>query len=216
MARQLRAEQTRTTIIGAAADMFDRQGYGATSLSDIAGRGGVTKGALYFHFASKEELAVAVAAQQLDLSRRSIEKLLVRNYPGFETVVRMTFELAEQLLVEPVIRAGIRLTLEHVLPESRGCEAYGPWLEVGARQLERAVAELDVRPTIDPSACARFIVGAFTGVHLVNRASTPEIPLPRRVAEMWDVIIPGTVPPRRSGYYLALVSELAAESDAPA
>ncbi|CAM5687686.1 hypothetical protein SCALM49S_09773 [Streptomyces californicus] len=54
MARQLRAEQTRSTIITAAADLFDRRGYESTSLSDIVEHVQVTKGALYFHFAAKE------------------------------------------------------------------------------------------------------------------------------------------------------------------
>lgn len=44
MARQVRAEKTRATIITAAADLFDRQGYEATSLSDIVEHARVTKG----------------------------------------------------------------------------------------------------------------------------------------------------------------------------
>lgn len=112
MAKQLRAEQTRTTIIEAAAQMFDRQGFGSTSLSDIVARGGITKGALYFHFASKEALARAVIARQHQLSVNAAERLLARGLPGLETVLRTPFLLAEQVLTDPVARAGVRLTLE--------------------------------------------------------------------------------------------------------
>ena len=56
-ARQERAEVTREAILEGAAEAFDAAGFGSTSLSDISQRAGVTKGALYFHFPSKEALA---------------------------------------------------------------------------------------------------------------------------------------------------------------
>jgi len=211
MTRQLRAEQTRATIIEAAADLFDRQGYGAASLSDIAGRGGVTKGALYFHFASKEELALAVIERQDELSRKANEELLAMNLPGFETVVRMTFGLAARVLSDPVTRAGVRLPLERVVPGATARDTYGGWVEVAGEQLERAVAELEVRPTVDPRACAAFILTTLAGMQLVCQASLLGKTLPQLLAEMWDVIIPGLLPPRRTPYYLQLVRTLAAE-----
>ncbi|MBO1419760.1 ScbR family autoregulator-binding transcription factor [Streptomyces sp. FH025] len=213
MTRQPRAELTRATIIEAAAYLFDRQGYGAASLNDIAGQGRVTKGALYFHFASKEELALAVIERQDELTRKASEKLLAMDLPGFETVVRMTFELAGRVLWDPVTRAGMRLTLERAVPGGAARESYGEWVEVVAGQLERAVAELDVRPTIDPRACAGFIISAVTGIQLMSRAALLDRSFPQRVAEMWDVIIPGLLPPRRSPHYLELVRALTAETE---
>src|ERR1044072_9138556 len=70
MPRQLRAEQTRSTIITAAADLFDQHGYESTSLSDIVEHAQVTKGALYFHFAAKEDLAHAIMEIQSRTSRQ--------------------------------------------------------------------------------------------------------------------------------------------------
>ncbi|WP_240499342.1 TetR family transcriptional regulator, partial [Streptomyces prasinus] len=70
MVRQVRAEQTRATIITAAADLIDRQGYESTSLSDIVDHAQVTKGALYFHFAAKEDLAHAILELQSATCRK--------------------------------------------------------------------------------------------------------------------------------------------------
>lgn len=47
---------TRDRILDAALDLFIEQGYEKTSLREIAERVGVTKAALYYHFASKEEI----------------------------------------------------------------------------------------------------------------------------------------------------------------
>src|ERR1700760_667721 len=60
--KQERAERTRETIIRAAASIFERDGFAAAPLSGITRRATVTKGALYFHFSSKRELAQAVIA----------------------------------------------------------------------------------------------------------------------------------------------------------
>ncbi|MFH8492363.1 TetR family transcriptional regulator [Streptomyces longisporoflavus] len=62
MTRQERAVRTRTALIEAAAELFHREGYEATSLAMVTARAKVSNGALYFHFATKADLADAVAA----------------------------------------------------------------------------------------------------------------------------------------------------------
>ncbi|QHL87165.1 TetR family transcriptional regulator [Nibribacter ruber] len=53
-----KAEQTRQHIIEQAAVLFNQKGFAGTSYQDLIEATGVTKGCLYGHFASKEELAV--------------------------------------------------------------------------------------------------------------------------------------------------------------
>lgn len=50
------AEQTRRSILAAARKTFHEQGVGNTSLEQIAQAAGLTRGAIYWHFANKEEL----------------------------------------------------------------------------------------------------------------------------------------------------------------
>lgn len=64
MARQERAVRTRRAILEAAASVFDERGYEAATIADILTRAGVTKGALYFHFSSKQDLARGVLDEQ--------------------------------------------------------------------------------------------------------------------------------------------------------
>ncbi|MFE3114216.1 ScbR family autoregulator-binding transcription factor [Kitasatospora indigofera] len=208
MAKQPRAEQTRTTIIEAAAQMFDRQGFGSTSLSDIVTRGGITKGALYFHFVSKDELARAVIARQHQRSADAAERLLSRNLPGLETVLRAPFVLAEQVLTDPVARAGVRLTLEGGTLRNPVGGPFEEWTGVLAEQLRQGVRELDVRPAVDPDACARFVLSSFTGVHLAARALESPGHLPARLQEMWEVLIPGLAQPRRCAHHRDLAARL--------
>ncbi|MGQ9600541.1 MAG: TetR/AcrR family transcriptional regulator [Anaerolineae bacterium] len=56
MAIQRRGEATRSHILDAALECFARNGYDATSVAEICHHAGVTKGAFYHHFSSKQSL----------------------------------------------------------------------------------------------------------------------------------------------------------------
>jgi AcrR family transcriptional regulator len=53
-----RGERVRA-ILTTAAELFGERGYGGVSLEDVADRLDVTKGSLYYYFASKDELVTA-------------------------------------------------------------------------------------------------------------------------------------------------------------
>ena len=59
--RQARAQRTRDALIGAMIDLVRAQGYAATSVDQLCAHAGVTKGAFFHHFSSKDALAEATA-----------------------------------------------------------------------------------------------------------------------------------------------------------
>lgn len=60
LTRERRRELTRTALIEAAAELFARKGFHATSLEEIAQAAGFTRGAIYKNFKSKEEILISV------------------------------------------------------------------------------------------------------------------------------------------------------------
>jgi AcrR family transcriptional regulator len=58
--RRLPAAERRETILAAGASLFGARGYDGTSLDDVAAAAGVTKPILYRHFASKQDLYLAL------------------------------------------------------------------------------------------------------------------------------------------------------------
>ena len=94
-----KAELTSIYILETVAPIFNKNGYAATSLSDLTEATGLTKGAIYGNFKNKEELAIASfkftvknlmkdIAKHLKLSNSPIQKLFLisdfyRNYYSY-------------------------------------------------------------------------------------------------------------------------------------
>jgi AcrR family transcriptional regulator len=212
MARQLRAEQTRATIITAAADLFDRHGYESTSLSDIVEHAHVTKGALYFHFAAKEDLAQAIMEIQSRTSLRLAREMDGRGYSSLEALMRLTFGIARLSVEGPVLRAGLRLATGGVPVRPPLRHPFSEWLELASAKLLGAVEEADVHPDVDVDSVAHTLVCSFVGTRVVGRSVEPVARQPRRVAEMWRILIRGLVPVTRRPRYLGLTAHLERES----
>ncbi len=62
--RERRLEHTRSLLLDAAEEVFARKGLTGAALEDIADVAGYTRGAIYSHFGSKEELFLAVTDRQ--------------------------------------------------------------------------------------------------------------------------------------------------------
>ncbi|GAA2426164.1 ScbR family autoregulator-binding transcription factor [Streptomyces glaucus] len=212
MARQLRAEQTRATIITAAADLFDRHGYESTSLSDIVEHAHVTKGALYFHFAAKEDLAHAIMELQSRASRQLARETEGRGLASLEALMRITFGLARLSVEGPILRAGLRLATGGVPVKPPLRHPFAEWTDIVTSRLLGAVKEADVHPDIDVDAVAHFLVSSFVGTRVVGRAQEPVARQPRRLAEMWHIVIRGLVPVTRRARYLSLAARLEREA----
>ncbi|NWF46217.1 TetR/AcrR family transcriptional regulator [Hydrogenophaga sp. D2P1] len=74
LARSPRADNRLPELLDAAARLFARRGYAATSMRDIAVEVKMLSGSLYYHFPSKEELLIAVyQAGVLELEKAAVE-----------------------------------------------------------------------------------------------------------------------------------------------
>lgn len=91
---------TRERILQTALDLFIEQGYDKASLREIAERVGVTKAALYYHFASKEEIFRTLMQPILELQQQAMA--LVNEHPTVEEW-----------------SAGLTALVEWVLPQRR-------------------------------------------------------------------------------------------------
>ena len=96
-----RSQQTRRRVLDAAIALYTERGWAATSLDEVANAAGVTKGALYHHFAGKTDLMRGVYE---DLEEQFVRRLAVLPLPASDPV--------------ETLRAGARIFLEQCLDPS--------------------------------------------------------------------------------------------------
>ncbi|MET8077951.1 ScbR family autoregulator-binding transcription factor [Streptomyces sp. NPDC005303] len=190
MARQERAIRTRRTIVEAAGAVFDEHGYAASTIAMVLERAEVTKGALYFHFPSKESLAQAVLDEQLALGA-------VPPHPcKVQEIVDMTFVFGQRLRSNSLLKGSVRLTVDQCAPP--GVDHTGPfrqWSEHLVAMLQAARDQGELLPTVEPRDTADLLVGAFAGVQLMSRALHGREDLGHRISVMWAHLLPSIAVP---------------------
>ena len=99
MRRKELGENTRRKILTTAKKLFVEKGYFNTSMRDIARVAGVSTGAVYHHFESKEEIAGHIYRETLEIIKRRIESAIKKGKTTEERVkgiVRTLLELADE------------------------------------------------------------------------------------------------------------------------
>ncbi|EFL20047.1 ScbR family autoregulator-binding transcription factor [Streptomyces sp. C] len=184
MAEQVRAIRTRQAILSAAAKIFEERGYQASTISEILTVAGVTKGALYFHFQSKEDLALGVLNaqnQNLPLPERASK---------LQEIVDIVMLHTYRLQTDPMVRAGVRLTMDQ---RAEGLDRSGPfrnWAVPVGERLDKAQLQGELLPHVDPAETADVLVGAYAGIQSMSQALTDYRDLVVRVSALMRHLLP--------------------------
>lgn len=76
LTQEQRKQETRQMLIESAIEIFAQLGFHGSSVDKIAEHAGFSKGAVYAHFKSKEELFLAILEQQMQLQVDNIQQLI--------------------------------------------------------------------------------------------------------------------------------------------
>ncbi|GHA99149.1 MULTISPECIES: ScbR family autoregulator-binding transcription factor [Streptomyces] len=188
MARQQRAIRTRRIFLEAAAEVFDEHGYDAATIAAILERAGLTRGALYFHFTSKEELARGVLEEAVTSDGVTPQTFKLQEW------VDIALLLAYRLPREPMLSASIRLSVD---PRARSLfgTRWPDWITLGAELLTEAKERGELLPHVDPVATSRLLVGAWTGVQLVTESMADAPDLVTEISALFELILPNNAVP---------------------
>lgn len=195
LARQERAERTRSNILDAAAAVFDERGFLGASLSDILARADVTKGALYFHFTSKDELARALVTEQFSIIPAELAG------GGLQSVIDLSHGMGHALRSDVRVRASMRLVVEANFSDPTP-DSYLQWINLLEQPLHEAYERGDLRRELTAPDVANWVSAAFLGVWTQSSVLTDLDDIHRRLTTMWTIAIPGLVPPRRHRRFL--------------
>jgi AcrR family transcriptional regulator len=85
----------RDRVLFAAVELFARQGYDGTSVTQVINQAGVAKGGFYHHFASKEALLYEVYGDLISRQLASMDAIVARKAPPAETLRALILDLVE-------------------------------------------------------------------------------------------------------------------------
>ncbi len=158
--RQPKVRDTRERVAAAALEVFSEKGYAATSIDDIVERAGTTRGAFYYYFEGKEDVARDL---QRDLWHRLAADAQDAFDPALDTVTNLKRAFGVLLSgLDDLGTARFFLREGWVDPfleaAGRGEQDWGT--ELVRDLLAAAMAQGEVKP-VDAEALAAVITGMF-------------------------------------------------------
>lgn len=187
---QQRAVRTRDSLLVAAALIFERVGYSGATLEEIVLRADATKGALYFHFRSKADLAHAVLATHYDQWEAIIKDAAAGDLDAYHTLGHVVSALARANQNDPVARAAVRLADERDQLETDAPTPPVDWVDYVAKLIRRGQRDGSIRRDVNSAASARVIVASFYGVDRMSARQTGRDDLLKRIDEWWTMLAP--------------------------
>ena len=151
-------------MLAVAVQLFNEQGYDATSVSGLAERLGLTKSALYHHFSSKEELLAVALEQALGGLEAVMADAAALTGPAIERLRAVIRGAADVLVAQlPSVTLLLRVRGNSAV-ELQALERRGRFDQQVTALVAEAQRESDVRDDVDAAVVARLIFGMINSV----------------------------------------------------
>lgn len=208
MGEQERSIRTRNKVLVATAEAINEFSYEKATLADIARRAGVTTGAVYFHFPNKEAVAHAVIEMQNALSQQKAQQTVEAGHPALETMLRVSADLMHDVVADPLIRAGIRLTTEIHILDTPPTQSWRDWIVFNEMLMTNARDEGDLREDFDVPAVAEVLTGSIAGMHIISALLEDFPGLIPRVQGLWHQFVRSYAPLEKVPYWIGRTDDL--------
>ncbi len=170
-------QQTRVAadVTRAAVELFATQGYANTSVQQIVAAAGVTKGAMYHYFESKDDLLFGIYDRLLALQRTRLDEIIARGGP-VEDVLRAACVDVVETTIEHLAEGTVFFRSAHMLSAARQREVTGrrrEYHDAFADLIERGQRDGVFRTDIP---LVVLIAHFFSDLHYLSQWYSPDGP----------------------------------------
>ncbi len=191
VSQQERAIRTRELILEAAGEVFAERGYDGATISEVYTRAGLTKGAFYFHFASKEELAEAILEVQVGSGAYPV----VRRTLKLQELVDAGFVFGHRLMYDRMLQGSVGLSLERGAHQLDRRRPFLAWVDHNLAALTEASEQGELYGYADLRATAELLVGAFSGIQMLSHVLADRRDLTERLSVLLAQVLPSVAVP---------------------
>ena len=189
-----KARQTREKIIQQAAPLFNQRGFAGSSLADLMRLTGLTKGGIYNHFDSKDEIALEAFDYLVGIVRQRYRSVL-RQHRGAVQRLEAMLDLYRSFLSDaslqggcPLLNTAVDSDDAHPVLKRRAQQAMDEWRVFIVKVLEKGVQRQEVRAEIDADAIATLIIATLEGAIMMSKLYNDPIHLYRGVNHLQAVL----------------------------
>lgn len=185
---------TRERIVVAASEAFAANGYHGVNLNDVVVRLGLTKGALYYFFPTKERLVQEITDRHLESFDSLGKAVLPRDQNRLDEVVDLSYRMAELFRSDPITRAGVRLTVERNTVKFDLPRPYAYWIGRFTKLLRQARSRGELKDGVNPKDLAELIVAYLYGAYSISSEFDGQRDLRVRLDRFWAMASPAYRP----------------------
>ena len=170
-----KAEQTKLFIIEKTAPVFNKKGFGGTSLTDITSVTGLTKGSIYGNFTNKDEVALAV----FDHNLQKIDTIINAEMSKYDTAkdkllvyVNVYDNFLHYPFPEggcPILNTATESDDTHPELKKRAANALNSWKNKITRLIEKGVSAKEFNKNTDAEKTALTIIATIEGAIMITK-----------------------------------------------
>ncbi|MDH2387382.1 TetR/AcrR family transcriptional regulator [Streptomyces sp. HNM0663] len=188
MAKQERSSRTHERFLDASADEFSRHGYAGANLQRIATHVGMTKGALYAHFPSKDALA-AVFTSAFDRVVQELLQDIGEDDLTMASLRHVTVGFVLRMQSDSRFRAGIRLAFEEGCTHGRVPSVINNLSDTLTRLIRDAQEKRELTTRQPPELISSLVVALMFGMYYTAAAAGSGDDA-EQVCELWQLLSP--------------------------
>ena len=187
-----RGAATRRHILAVATEQFLAHGYDGTSLNDVIRAAGITKGAFYHHFPSKQALALEVVDYQHKETTKRVMQVAAQHPRATdqlraiaEVVCDMKGHTGDQHSSFQIFCTELREDVPDLGKET--AQQTTMWVDLGAAVIARAQDEGDIHADVAPRAVAEVLVTLVMGAEHISSMLSGGADFRERVVRSLDL-----------------------------